>query len=106
MNHDEEYNNAVEPEEQDMPWFDQNEDGAEGAVAVWTDAFFGTIYDMVRSVQFGVNGIESFVNAAEFTNKWMQGNYFQSGYFLGAGIFNTIFLWVDTFNTYVDNLIY
>ena len=90
-----------------MPWFDQDEGGEQqSAGAEWTDAMFGTIYDVLRSLEFAISGVEGFINSAEFLQEWNEGNYFQSGYFFGSGIFNTLFLWYDLFSVYVDNLMY
>ena len=78
MNHDEAYNNGEEPEKQDLPWFNKN-NGNEtysNGVTDYTDAFFGTIFDAVKSLEFAIGGVESFINSAEFLDEWFKGNYF------------------------------
>ena len=72
----------------------------------FTEAWYGTVYDLAKSLEFAISGIETFVNASEFMDEWYVGNYFQSGYFLGSGVASTLFIVYDFFAVYVDNLIY
>lgn len=45
-----------------------------------------------------------FINTTEFMQQWYAGEYFQAGYFFGAGIFGTLYLWYDFFLVYAANL--
>lgn len=67
MNHDDEYNNGNLPQDKQLPWFDStNNDGETSAIAEWTNAFFATIYDVLRSLEYAIGGIETFINTTEF----------------------------------------
>ena len=88
----------VKPE--DSTWTD-----SETAIN-FSEAWFGTVYDLAKSLEFAISGIESFVSASEFMDEWYLGNYFDSGYFLGSGVASSMFIFYDFFAVYVDNLLY
>ena len=70
------------------------------------EAWYGTVYDLAKSLEFSTSGVEYFVFASEFLDEWYLKNYFQSGYFYGSGIANILFMVFDFQDVYVDNLRY
>ena len=88
----------IKPE--DTTWTDSE------AAVNFSEAWFGTVYDLAKSLEFAISGIETFVNASEFMDEWYLGNYFDSGFFLGSGVSSSLFIFYDFFAVYVDNLLY
>ena len=60
--------NRIKPS--DTTWAD-----SETAVN-FSEAMFGTVYDLFNSLEFAISGIETFVSASEFMDEWYLGNYF------------------------------
>jgi hypothetical protein len=103
MNHDEDYNNGQMPGDQELPWYDDGS-SEENYVASWTNSLMSTIYEVMTSLEYAIGGVETFINTAEFMEQWYAGEYFQSGYFFGSGLFGTLYLWYDFFLVYAENL--
>lgn len=63
-----------------MPWWaGGNANGSESEtppVSAWTDAIMTSIYEILRSLEFAIGGIEIFINTTEFMQEWNNGDYF------------------------------
>ena len=69
-----------------------------------SEAWYGTVYDMSKSVELSTSGVETIVFASEMMNEWFLGNYYHAGYFYGSSIANAHFMLVEFFILFMGNI--